>query len=112
MAQSVEKPDRVQVTSNPTISQGQIVYKIKMLERCERDYKKLVKKNRKQYEIIMNKAEEIVINPQHYKNLRAPLQHLKEVHIDKHFVLTFSVNENSKTVTLEDFDHHTKIFKD
>lgn len=71
---------------------------------------KLSKKNRKQYEIIMKKAEEIVKNPQHYKNLRAPLQFLKEVHIDKHFVLTFSVDENTKTVTLEDFDHHDKIF--
>ena len=58
----------------------------------------------------MKKAQEIVINPQHYKNLRAPLQHLKEVHIDAHFVLTFSVDENTKTVTLEDFDHHDKIF--
>ena len=71
---------------------------------------KLSKKNRKQYEIIMKKAEEIVKNPQHYKNLRAPLQFFKEVHIDKHFVLTFSVDENTKTVTLEDFDHHDKIF--
>ena len=73
---------------------------------------KLVKKNRKQYEIIMKKANEILLNPQHYKNLRAPLQHLKEVHIDKHFVLTFLVDENTKTVTLEDFDHHGKMFKD
>lgn len=71
---------------------------------------KLYKKNRKHYDIIMSKAEEIVQNPQHYKNLRAPLQHLKEVHIDKHFVLTFSVDENLKTVTLEDFEHHDYIF--
>ena len=73
---------------------------------------KLVKRNKKQYEIIMKKADEILLNPQHYKNLRAPLQHLKEVHIDKHFVLTFSVDENTKRVTLEDFDHHTNIFKE
>ena len=89
-----------------------MTYSLFIRPELDKKLNKLVKKNRKQYEIIMNKAEEIVINPQHYKNLRAPLQHLKEVHIDKHFVLTFSVNENSKTVTLEDFDHHTKIFKD
>ena len=73
---------------------------------------KLFKRNRKQYEIIKKKTAEILINPQHYKNLRAPLQHLKEVHIDKHFVLTFSVDENKKEVTLEEFDHHDNIFKD
>ena len=28
-------------------------------------------------------------NPQHYKNLRKPLQHLKRIHVDKSFVLTF-----------------------
>lgn len=71
---------------------------------------KLYKKNRKQHDMIISKTEEIVQNPQHYKNLRAPLQHLKEVHIDKHFVLTFSVDENTKTVTLEDFEHHDEIF--
>lgn len=72
---------------------------------------KLFKKNRKQYEIIMKKAEEIIKNPHHYKNLRAPLQNWKGVHIDKHFVLTFSVNEENKIVTLEDYDHHKKIYR-
>lgn len=71
---------------------------------------KLITKNRKQYEIIMKKVEEILQNPQHYKNLRAPLQHLKRVHIDKHFVLIFSVDENAKIITLEDYDHHDNIY--
>jgi mRNA-degrading endonuclease RelE of RelBE toxin-antitoxin system len=35
----------------------------------------------------------------------------KRVHIDKHFVLVFFVDENNKTVTLEDFDHHDNIYK-
>ena len=73
-------------------------------------FSKLIKKNKKQYEIIMKKVEEIVQNPQHYKNLRVPLQHLKRVHIDKHFVLVFSVDENNKTITLEDYDHHDNIY--
>jgi len=58
----------------------------------------------------MKKAEEILQNPQHYKNLRAPLQHLKRVHVADHFVLIFSVDENTKKVCLEDFDHHDKIY--
>ncbi|MEW5955275.1 MAG: type II toxin-antitoxin system RelE/ParE family toxin [Candidatus Micrarchaeota archaeon] len=72
--------------------------------------RKLFKKNRRHFEIILKKAEEIAENPQHYKNLRAPLQRLKRVHIAGSFVLTFSVDENNKTVTLEDFDHHDKIY--
>ncbi len=61
--------------------------------------------------MIMKKAAEISKNPHRYKNLRAPLNQWKRVHIDKHFVLAFSVDEKTKTVTLEDFDHHDKIYK-
>lgn len=86
------------------------MYFLKIRPELDRKLDKLFKKNRKQYEIIVKKAQEIIKNPNHYKNLRAPLQNWKEVHIDKHFVLTFSVDENSKSVTLEDFDHHNKIF--
>ena len=89
-----------------------MAYSLSIKPELDKKLSKLIKKNRKQYEIIMKKAEDIVNNPQHYKNLRAPLQHLKEVHIDKHFVLTFSVDENAKKVTLEDFDRHDKIFKE
>lgn len=86
------------------------MYFLKIRPELDRKLDKLFKKNKKQYEIIMKKAQEIIKNPNHYKNLRAPLQNWKEVHIDKHFVLTFSVDENSKSVTLEDFNHHDKIF--
>jgi len=76
----------------------------------DRVLNKLAKKNKKQYEIVLKKVEEVLQNPQHYKNLRAPLQDWKRVHIDKSFVLLFSVDENTKIVTLEDFDHHDRIF--
>ena len=72
---------------------------------------KLAKKNPKQVEIIYSKVEEIVKNPHRYKNLRAPLNHWKRVHIDKHFVLAFSINEETKTVILEDYEHHDNIYK-
>jgi YafQ family addiction module toxin component len=87
------------------------MYSLNIRPELEKKLQKVYKKNRKQYEIILKKVSEIVENPQHYKNLRAPLQHWKEVHIDTHFVLTFSVDENMKIVTLEDFDHHSVIFK-
>ena len=87
------------------------MYTLQVRSELDRLFTKLSKKNRQQYEIILKKVEEILQNPQHYKNLRSPLQHLKRVHIDKHFVLTFSLNEHNKTVTLEDFDHHGNIYR-
>lgn len=77
----------------------------------EKTLQKLSKKNPKQLAIIEKKLAEILENPQHYKNLNAPLQHLKRVHIDSNFVLVFSVNETNKTVTIEDYDHHDNIYK-
>ena len=76
----------------------------------EKKFKKLANKNKKQLEIIYKKIEEVLNNPEHYKNLRSPLQHLKAVHIDTSFVLTFSINENTKTVIFEDYDHHDNIY--
>ena len=74
-------------------------------------FKKILQKDKKQMEIIFRKIEEILENQQRYKNLRAPLQHLKRVHIGKSFVLLFSVDENTKVVTLEEYDHHDVIYR-
>lgn len=87
------------------------MYDLDIKPELDKVFAKLAKKNPKQLEIIFKKAEEIVKNPHHYKNLRAPLQHWKRVHIDASFVLAFSVDEETKTVILEDYEHHDKIYK-
>ena len=87
------------------------MYKIEFRKSVEKMFLKLAKKNQLQLEIILNKIEEIRIDPSHYKNLRRPLQHLKRVHVDKSFVLVFSVDESKKTVIIEDYDHHDTIYK-
>ena len=86
------------------------MYVIQIRPSLRKKLEKLGKKNPKQAEIIAKKSEEIIVNPNRYKNLRAPLNNWKRVHIDKHFVLAFSVNEDSKTVILEDYDHHDNIY--
>jgi YafQ family addiction module toxin component len=86
------------------------MYTYELRKSVEKKFFKLRKRNPKQLEIIGKKIEELVQNPNHYKNLRSPSQHLKRVHIDKSFVLTFSVNEATKTVIIEDYDHHDKIY--
>lgn len=86
------------------------MYRIKISPRLDEIIKKLDKKNRKQVEIILKKAGEIAENPHRYKNLRAPLNNLKRVHVDRHFVLVFAIDEESKVVTLVNYDHHNNIY--
>ena len=87
------------------------MYSLDIAPELDRKLIKLIKKDRTKYEIIMRKASEIVNSPHHYKNLRAPMQRFKRVHINSHFVLVFSVDESTNTVVLEDFDHHDSIYK-
>jgi YafQ family addiction module toxin component len=86
------------------------MYNLIIKEELDIKFEKLAKKNKKQLENISSKVAEILENPHRYKNLRTPMNHLKRVHIDKHFVLVFSIDEKSKTVILEDYNHHDNIY--
>jgi YafQ family addiction module toxin component len=86
------------------------MYNLAVKPSVDRVFVKLSKKDKKQMEAVYKRIDEILINPQHYKNLKNPLQNWKRVHVGS-FVLTFSVDENTKTVTLEDYEHHDKIYR-
>jgi YafQ family addiction module toxin component len=87
------------------------MYSYELRKSVEKTFFKLAKRNPKQLEIIEKKINEIVQDTQHYKNLREPFQGFRRVHIDKSFVLLFSVNEKNKKVIIEDYDHHDNIYK-
>ncbi len=87
------------------------MYGCEIRKSVEKIFFKLAKSNPKQLKIIYKKIEEIRSNPHRYKNLKSPLQHLKRVHIDKSFVLVFSVDESRKVIVIEDYDHHDNIYK-
>ncbi len=72
--------------------------------------KKLKKKDALRFSRIMKKMDEILQEPQHYKDLSNKLSGAKRVHIDP-YVLTFSVDEERKTVRFIDFEHHDKAYK-
>ena len=74
-------------------------------------FAKLQKKDRKRLEIINKKVSQILADPNRFKPLRGDMHGARRVHIDKSFVLTCEVDENSKIVRLLDFDHHDKIYK-
>ena len=88
-----------------------MMYALSISPTLDKKLGKLYKKDRKRYDILMGKADEIVENPHHYKPLGAPLHGWRRVHIDSNFVLTFSIDEKNKTVVLEDFDNHDKIYR-
>ncbi len=86
------------------------MYSFDIKDSLDKKFSKIAKKNPKQLEIIYKKIEEVIQNPQHYKNLKSPMQHLKRVHINKSFILLFSVNEQGKKVIFEELDHHDNIY--
>ncbi len=81
-------------------------------EKLDDVLEKISKKNNLLYKQIMKKIKEVIDSPavEHYKNLRAPLNNLKRVHVG-HFVLVFSYNKKKDFVSFENFDHHDKIYK-
>lgn len=60
---------------------------------------------------LYDMVEETGRESHRYKHLRRPLQHPKRAHIDKSFVLVFSVDDSKKLVIIEDYDHHDKIYE-
>ncbi len=86
------------------------MYSLEVRESVDRIFSKLANKNPKQMRIIDKKIKQILENPRHFKPLRAPMQHLRRVHIDKSFVLTYSVDEKNEIVIIEDYDHHDNVY--
>ena len=86
------------------------MYSKEFRKSLEKEFHKLAKKNPQQLAIVHRKINEILQNPNRYKNLRHPLQYLKRVHIDKSFVLLFSIDKASKKVIFERYDHHDNIY--
>lgn len=82
-------------------------------EQFKKKMRILFKKDKKRYMILLKKMEEILScdDVTHYKNLRAPLQHLKRVHIDSHFILVFRFDESTDSILFYDLDHHDNIYK-
>ena len=60
------------------------MYELKIKEKLNKKFLKILKKNPPILKIINKKVFEIRSNPNRYKNLRSPLNHLKRVHIDHH----------------------------
>lgn len=73
--------------------------------------KKTYEKDKKLYDAVMKKIEEIIENPHRYKWLRHDLKGLRRVHLKKSFVLVFELDEEEKIVRFLDLDHPAGIYK-
>ena len=87
------------------------MYSYEILPSLQKTLTKLSKRDKRTYEVVINKIKEILENPQHYKPLKYDLAGEKRVHIMKNFVLKFEVDENKKVVKFIFFGHHDEAFK-
>ncbi len=87
------------------------MYELEIGEQLDRAFRKLAKKYSQQMEAIAKKIKEIAEEPHAYKPFRFPLAGKRRAHIGS-FVLTFSIDEARRTVVLEDYEHHDRVYRD
>ena len=85
-------------------------YELEVLPSCEKEIKKLCKKNRELGEALRKKIEQVLGNPYHFKPLRKPLQNHRRVHVFRSFVLIYKIDEGEKSVVLVAFEHHDEVY--
>ncbi|PIN85595.1 MAG: addiction module toxin RelE [Candidatus Diapherotrites archaeon CG11_big_fil_rev_8_21_14_0_20_37_9] len=89
-------------------------FKYSLSEELKKILKKFFQKDKKRYEAILKKIEEIVTRDTEtidfYKNLRHDMKDFKRVHIDKSFVLLFRVYRKEKFILFQRFKHHDQIY--
>ena len=81
-----------------------------MVEKVDRLFKKLRKKDSMQFEAVSKKVNEILENPQQYKPLKSPMHHMRRVHVGS-FVLVYDIDEIRKVVTIRRYEHHDNVYK-
>ena len=85
------------------------MYELEKGDKFNKDIKNLLKKN-KTLEYALRKAiEKILLNPEHFKPLKAPLQNTRRVHVLGSFVLVYEIKGN--VVRLLRFAHHDEVYK-
>ena len=84
-------------------------YLLEHSKRAAKIFHKMEKKDKKQLEAIRNKLLGIIAEPYKFKPLGVPMHGMRRVHIGS-FVLTYSIDEATHTVIVEDYAHHDEIY--
>lgn len=88
-----------------------MAYAIEISESIRRNLEKLGRRNKIAAIAISAKLHRIAQDPRRFKPLKSPMQGKWRVHIDSSFVLTYSIDEESKTVRILDYAHHDEVYK-
>jgi YafQ family addiction module toxin component len=86
------------------------MYALETREHVDRIFKKLARRNPTQMEAMAKKIEEILEDPHRFKPMHFPLAGMRRAHFGS-YVLLFSIDEQRKTVILEDHEHHDKVYR-
>ena len=86
------------------------MYSLESREHVDRSFKKLAKKNPHQMEAISKKIRDILEDPHRFKPMHFPIAGMRRAHFGS-FVLLFSIDEQRKTVILEDYEHHDAVYR-
>ena len=96
--------------TSPKDTPSDRLYSLEVVEKVDRIFKKLRKKDSMQFEAVSKKVSEILENPQRFKPLKRPLQDMHRVHVGS-FVLVFDIDEERKVVTIRRYEHHDNVYK-
>jgi YafQ family addiction module toxin component len=86
------------------------MYALEARKHVDRIFKKLARRNPGQMEIVARKIQDILEEPHRFKPMQFPLGGMRRIHFAS-FVLLFSIDEQRKTVILEDYEHHDRVYR-
>ena len=86
------------------------MYQYEIKDRLAKKLRKLAKKDRSYYNILVRKILQIAENPHTGKPLRNVLKGKRQVHIDP-FVLMYEILEKKHKVVFLDYTHHDKAYR-
>ena len=87
-----------------------MTYVIQLENKLEQNLHKLKKKDRKTYDRVITRITELSQNPYSGKPLRSVLKGKWRVHIGP-FILLYQIDEEHKTLTFLEFEHHDNAYK-
>lgn len=87
------------------------MYSLEVKEGLDKAFSKLSNKDKTQLIMVHNKVQTILEDPYRFKPLKSPMENKRRAHIGKSFVLVYEIDEQRKTVTLLDYDHHDNVYQ-